>query len=244
MSTIKTENITKQFEGVHALDGVSLEIPRGRVTGIVGPNGSGKTTLVNVLSGIVRQDAGVLHIGGKEVSILKPQQVNAHGITRTFQEVRLFEQMTVLDNILVVVTERAVAASLFRRRQERCDREARQALETVGLWEKRSSPAAALSYGQRKLLEIARVLAMREAEVYLFDEPFAGLFPAMVDVVVKVMQGLKQEGKSVVLIEHSMDLIRQLCDTVIVMDEGKLLAQGTPETVFAKPEVIAIYVGK
>ena len=245
MNTIlETKKVVKRFEGVHALDGLSLEIGEGVITGIVGPNGSGKTTLVNVLSGILRQDGGVLHIGEEVVRVMKPYRVSTHKITRTFQEVRLFEQMTVLDNILVVLTERAVIASLFRRRQKECDTKAREVLETVGLWEKRNAPAADLSYGQRKLLEIARVLAMQNIEVYLFDEPFAGLFPAMVKTVVGIMQRLRQEGKSVVLIEHNMDLIRQLCDTVVVMDEGKLLAQGAPDTVLARPEVVAVYLGK
>ena len=244
MSIIMTKNIVKRFEGVHALDDLSLEIMQGAVTGIVGPNGSGKTTLINVLSGMLRTDEGMLHIGDEAVQVMKPHQVSAHGITRTFQEVRVFEQMTVLDNILVVLTERAVIPSLFQRQQESCNAAARQVLETVGLWEKRDELASALSYGQRKLLEIARVLAMPKTEVYLFDEPFAGLFPAMVDIVVGVMQDLKRRGKSVVLIEHSMDLIRRLCDTVIVLDEGKLLAQGTPEVVFARPEVVAVYLGK
>ncbi len=244
MSIITTKNIVKRFEGVRALDDLSLEIARGVVTGIVGPNGSGKTTLINVLSGMLRTDEGILHVGDEVVQAMKPHRVSTYGITRTFQEVRLFEQMTVLDNVLVVLTERSVIPSLFRRRQEQCDVAARQVLETVGLWEKQDVLASALSYGQRKLLEIARVLAMPKMAVYLFDEPFAGLFPAMVDTVVGVMQDLKQQGKSVVLIEHSMELIRRLCDTVIVMDEGKLLAQGTPEAVFARPEVVAVYLGK
>ena len=224
--------------------GCLWKIAAGVVTGIVGPNGSGKTTLVNVLSGMLESDAGVLQVGGESLRVLKPYRVSGYGVTRTFQEVRLFEQMTVLDNVLVVLTERSVVASLFRRREAACDDEAQRVLEVVGLWDKRNAFASELSYGQRKLLEIARVLAMREVDVYLFDEPFAGLFPAMVKTVVGVMQDLKRQGKSVVLIEHNMDLIRQLCDTVVVMDEGKLLAQGDPETVLAKPEVVAVYLGK
>ena len=243
MSTIQTKNVVKRFEGVCALDGLSVAIAKGMVTGIVGPNGSGKTTLVNVLSGMLKQDEGMLHIGEKAIQVMKPHRMSGYGITRTFQEVRLFEQMTVLDNILVVLTERQVLASLFRRHKKQYDTDAQEVLETVGLWEKRSDLAFNLSYGQRKLLEIARVLAMR-ADIYLLDEPFAGLFPAMVETVVAIIQNLKQQGKTVVLIEHNMNLIRQLCDTVIVMDEGKLLAQGTPNTILEKKEVVAVYLGK
>ena len=243
MSAMAVKNIVKRFEGVCALDGLSLEIARGAVVGIVGPNGSGKSTLINVLSGMLQIDDGSLHIGGEMVRMRGPHRMSAYGITRTFQEVRLFEQMTVLDNVLVVLARRSVIASLFRRQEVRFDADARLALEMVGLWEKRSDLASTLSYGQRKLLEIARVLVMQDMQVYLFDEPFAGLFPAMVKTVVGVIQDLRRQRKSVVLIEHNMDLIRQLSDTVIAMDEGKLLAQGTPEEVLARQEVVGVYLG-
>ena len=243
MSTIETKNIVKRFEGVHALDDLSVAFKHGTVTGVVGPNGSGKTTLINVLSGMLPFDNGTLRVKEKEVSALKPHRISEYGITRSFQESRLFEQMTVLDNILVVVTERRVIGSLFRRQQKKCEEKAKQVLQAVGLWEKRDDLAFNLSYGQRKLLEIARVLAV-QAEVYLFDEPFAGLFPAMVKTVTAIIKDLKKQGKSIVLIEHNMDIIRNLSDWVIVMDEGKLLAQGAPNEVFEKREVVAVYVGK
>ena len=243
MSTIAVKNMVKRFEGVCALDGLSLEIAEGVVVGIVGPNGSGKSTLVNVLSGMVRPDDGVFYLGGEVAHVRKPHQVHGCGITRTFQEVRVFEQMTVLDNVLVVLTRRSVLASLFRRQEVHSGADVRLALEMVGLWEKRDEPASALSYGQRKLLEIARVLVMRDMQVYLFDEPFAGLFPSMVKTVVGVMQDLRQQGKSVVLIEHNMDLIRQLSDTVVVIHEGKVFAQGAPEEVLARQEVGEVYLG-
>ena len=244
MSAITVKGIVKRFEGVCALDGLSLDIAQGAVVGVVGPNGSGKSTLVNVLSGMLRLDDGVLHVGEEEVRTGVPHLVSTYGITRTFQEVRLFEQMTVLDNVLVVLTSRSVISSLFRRQDVRSDyADTRLALEMVGLWEKRDALASALSYGQRKLLEIARVLVMRDMQVYLFDEPFAGLFPAMVKTVVGVIQDLWRQGKSVMLIEHNMNLIRQLSDTVIVIDEGKLLAQGAPEEVLARQEVVGVYLG-
>lgn len=243
MSTVAIKNVVKRFEGVCALDGLSLEIAHGAVVGIVGPNGSGKSTLVNALSGMLCVDDGVFCIDGEAIRIGSPHHVNAYGITRTFQEVRLFEQMTVLDNVLVVLTRRSVLASLFGRQEAHSDADARLALEMVGLWEKRDDLASALSYGQRKLLEIARALVMRDMQVYLFDEPFAGLFPSMVKMVVGVMQDLRQQGKSVVLIEHNMDLIRQLSDTVIVMHEGKVFAQGAPEEVLARQEVVEVYLG-
>lgn len=243
MSAITVKNIVKRFEGVCALDDLSLEIVPGSVIGIVGPNGSGKSTLVNVLSGMLRPDGGLVCVGGEVARVGKPHQMSAYGITRTFQEVRVFEQMTVLDNVRVVLARRSVLASLFLRWDTRFDADVRLVLEMVGLWEKRDAMAATLSYGQRKLLEVARVLVMQEAQVYLFDEPFAGLFPAMVKTVVGVVQDLRRQGKSVVLIEHNMDLIRQLSDVVVVIDEGKLLAQGAPDEVLARKEVVGAYLG-
>jgi ABC-type branched-subunit amino acid transport system ATPase component len=157
--------------------------------------------------------------------------------------VRLFEQMTVLDNILVVLTERPVARAFFEKHGEYHLGRAHDMLKRVGLWEKRGALARNLSYGQRKLLEIARALSMN-AQLYLFDEPFAGLFKEMVKTVVAVMKQLREEGKTVLLIEHNMELIRELSDWVIVMDSGKLLAEGKPTEVFSRKEVIEAYLGE
>ena len=211
---------------------------------IVGPNGSGKTTLINLLSGMLPINNGVVTIGENEMfESIKTHQISFYGITRTFQDVRLFEQMTVLDNILVVLTERDVFSSLFEKHKQYHCKYAQEVLKRVGLWGKRNQLAVNLSYGQRKLLEIARVLAMK-AEIILLDEPFAGLFPEMVKIVSSIVKEMKQEGKTVILIEHNMDLIRELSDYVFVMDEGKLLAQGEPHEVLEKREVVEAYLGE
>lgn len=244
MKIIKTKNLVKRFNGVHAIDRLSIEVKKGQITGIIGPNGSGKTTLINLLSGVLEMDSGEIIVdGAKKVTRILPHQVSFYGITRTFQNVRLFEQMTVLDNILVVVTERNVFSSLFEKHTEYHHKIAEEVLQKVGLWEKKNQLAVNLSYGQRKLLEIARTLAMK-AEVYLFDEPFAGLFPEMRKIVSSIIQELRQENKTVVLIEHDIGLIRELCDYIFVMDEGKLLAEGKPESVFEKRKVIEAYLGE
>src|SRR5437762_2015408 len=173
---LRTDHLTKKFGAVAAVNALSIGLAPGKVTGLVGPNGSGKTTLVNLLSGILRIDGGTVVVGtGRELRRLKTYRVPSYGITRTFQEVRLFEQMPVLDNVLVVLTPKSVFASLNGRGERPRREKAEQLLRQVGLWEKRAELARNLSYGQRKLLEIARALAM-DAEVYLFDEPFAGLF--------------------------------------------------------------------
>ena len=203
MSILETKNLDKHFGGVAAVDRLSISIEKGKITGIVGPNGSGKTTLVNVLSGLFPVTAGVVVIDGVTLKKINASDIMAYGITRTFQEVRLFNQMPVLDNVLITLTERNVFSALFEKHNKFHLARAEELLKKVDLWEKRNEMAGNLSYGQRKLLEIARVLAMN-AEIYLFDEPFAGLFPEMVKIVIAVLQELRTEGKTAVLIEHNM----------------------------------------
>ncbi|MFA5876824.1 MAG: ABC transporter ATP-binding protein [Candidatus Paceibacterota bacterium] len=240
---LQTKNLSKVFGGVHAVDHLSISIPKGKITGIIGPNGSGKTTLTNVLTGFHSIDSGALVVGGeKEYERIHSYDVRNLGMTRTFQNVRVFEQMSVLDNILVVLTERGLFASLFDSHTTFHKNTAQEVLTRVGLWEKRNENAVNLSYGQRKLLEIARALAVN-ADVVFFDEPYAGLFPEMVKLVSGIMQELRETGKTVVLIEHDMALIRELCDHVIVLEAGKLLAEGKPEEVLADSKVIEAYLG-
>ncbi len=246
---LKTHGLSKQFDGVKAVDRLSVEFAAGKITGVIGPNGSGKSTLINTLTGMFPFEAGAIVISGVELSRLRAYESAEYGVTRTFQDVRLFEQMPVLDNILVVLTERNTFASLFEKHKDFHVAQAEAALKKVGLWEKRGELAANLSYGQRKLLEIARVLAMvsasdNAASIIFLDEPFAGLFPEMIKTVVSVIKELRAAGKTIILVEHNMDLIRELCDHLIVMDAGQLLAQGLPEEVLKKPEVIEAYLGE
>ncbi len=243
MNIIKTKQLVKSFGGVHALDHLSISIPQGEITGLVGPNGSGKTTLVNILSGFSLGDEGIIMIDGVERKNIKPWDNPVYSITRTFQQVRLFEQMTVLDNILVVLTERAPFAALFERHKEFHIKRAIEVLELVDLHDKKNSLVTNLSYGQRKLLEIARVMAM-DAKIILLDEPFAGLFPEIIKRVQEMILKLKSEGKTIILIEHNMNIIRTLSDYVIVMDAGKLLAEGKPEEVLNRKDVIEAYLGE
>jgi branched-chain amino acid transport system ATP-binding protein len=243
MNILETKNLDKHFGGVAAVDRLSISIEKGKITGIVGPNGSGKTTLVNVLSGFFPITAGIVVIDGVELKKISASEVASYGITRTFQEVRLFNQMPVLDNILITLTERNVVGALFEKHNAFHLVRAEELLKKVNLWEKKNELAGNLSYGQRKLLEIARALAMN-AEIYLFDEPFAGLFPEMAKIVVAVLKELRAEGKTSVLIEHNMDLIRELSDRTIVMDGGELLAEGKPDEVLAEKKVIEAYLGE
>ncbi|HBB02562.1 MAG: ABC-type branched-chain amino acid transport system, ATPase component, branched-chain amino acid transport system ATP-binding protein [Candidatus Peregrinibacteria bacterium GW2011_GWF2_38_29] len=241
---IEVKNLVKHFGGVYAVNDLSLKIPRGEVVSIIGPNGSGKSTLVNLLSGMVEINSGVVILNDAEkLKKIKSYEIQDLSITRTFQEVRLFEQMTVIDNLLVVLTNRSVFGSFFEVHKKYHLEEVERMLQRVGLEAKKNQLAKNLSYGQRKLLEIARALLMK-TEIYLFDEPFAGLFHAMIKTVSGIIKDLRKEGKTVILIEHNMDLIRELSDYVFVMDEGSLLAEGEPDSVLKKKSVIEAYLGK
>jgi ABC-type branched-subunit amino acid transport system ATPase component len=236
--------IRKTFGGVHAVDGVSLEFLPGKISGIIGPNGSGKTTLMNCISGFIKWDSGVLLVGEN----VRREHINSYeardvGISRTFQNVRVFEQMTVLDNILVVITKRGVLDSFFSKANDYQMQQAQEILKKVGLISKQDNQARDLSYGQRKLLEIGRALAT-DTQVVLFDEPFAGLFPEMIDSVMALMKELRALGKTVILIEHNMYIMRTLCDYLVVMDTGKVLAEGNPFEVLNKQEVKLAYLGE
>ena len=250
MSILTTHNLTKHFDGVYAVNKLSLSFEAGKITSIIGPNGSGKSTLINILTGIHKIDGGeVIVLDSTKLTKIIPHEIPFYGMTRTFQDVKLFEQMPVLDNILVVLTERSIWKALFEKHTVFHLEKAEEVLKKVGLWEKRNELAKNLSYGQRKLLEIARVLAMVESgsgniEIIFFDEPFAGLFPEMVKVVVTVLKELRSHGKAVVLIEHNMDLIRELSDHLYVLDSGELLAEGKPEEVLARRDVVEAYLGE
>ncbi len=243
MPILEIKNLTKRFDGVCAIDNLSLSIERGLITSIIGPNGSGKTTLVNILSGIVKMDKGKIITKDKNVlSTITPHNVPSYGICRTFQNSRLFEQMTILDNILVVLTERKIFKAIFERNKVIHIENAKKILQKINLWEKRNEMAINLSYGQRKLLEIGRALAM-DSEIILLDEPFAGLFPEMVKIVSAIIKEMKKNGKTIILIEHNMELIRALSDYIFVMDEGRLLAEGEPAKVLENKKVIDAYLG-
>ena len=239
---VETKALSKHFGAVRAVDSLNLSIPRSGMTSIVGPNGSGKSTLINILSGTLPFEEGMVVIDGERCRVIQPFDSRSHGLTRTFQEVRLFDQMTVWDNIMVVLTSRGVIASLFERTAPRAAERARAVIASVGLEEKHESLAMDLSYGQRKLLEIARALAM-DVGIFLFDEPFAGLFPQMLEQVKALLQELRRQSRSIIFVSHNMDIVRELSDQIVVMDSGALLAEGDVDEVLTMPEVVEAYLG-
>ena len=239
---LETQGISKHFGAVRAVDELTLAIPRQGTTSIVGPNGSGKSTLVNLLSGVLPLDGGIVIIDGEGLRVVKAHETPAHGLTRTFQEVRLFDQITVWDNIMVVMTERRLFPALFERSKPSVRHRAQEILERVGMWDKRDALAQELSYGQRKLIEIGRALAM-DVQTYLLDEPFAGLFPQMIERVKDIMKQMRADGQTIVFVSHNMDIVRELSDRIIVLDSGSLLAAGDVEPVLNSEEVIEAYLG-
>ena len=239
---LETLEISRHFGAVAAVDRLSISIPRQGVTSIVGPNGSGKSTLINLLSGTLPLDGGMVKIDGLGLSTIHAYETPDHSITRTFQEVRLFDQVSVLDNILVVLTTRKLWPSIFERTRREHRDKAQEILEKVGMWDKRTSLAMDLSYGQRKLLEIGRAMALN-VNIYLLDEPFAGLFPQMLERVKDILKGMRDEGRTIIFVSHNMDIVREMADHLIVMDGGKLLLSGEVEDVLNQPEVISAYLG-
>ena len=239
---LRTKEVSKHFGAVKAVDELSISIFREWITCIVGPNGSGKSSLINILSGILPIDRGLVIIDGAGLRVVKAHETPDHGITRTFQEVRLFDQISVWDNIMVVLTDRRLLPSLFERASPAQKEKAQSILQSVGMWEKRDSLAMDLSYGQRKLLEIGRALAM-DVSIYLFDEPFAGLFPQMLERVKALLKDMREQGNTIIFVSHNMDIVRELSDHLFVLDSGSLLAVGEVDEVLSRPDVIDAYLG-
>jgi ABC-type branched-subunit amino acid transport system ATPase component len=247
---LEVDGLEKRFGGVRAVSGVSFDIRRGEIVSLVGPNGAGKTTVFNIVSGALAPDSGRVVLEGQPITGLAPYQVARRGVSRTFQDMRLFLGMTVLENVLVAVQTRAAerpwatfAAPRQSRARESADRgAAREALQRVGLLERQDAPASNLSFGQQKRLMMARAFAMR-ADLWLLDEPAAGLDAAHVREMMAFVRSLADLGKTVCLVEHNIGVVRHVSNRVLFMSEGALLAQGTPDEIFGSAELRAIYLG-
>ena len=246
---LDVQGLVKNFNGVRALANFSCSVQRGEVLGLIGPNGAGKTTLFNVVSGFIACESGKVSFKGLEITSLPPHRITNLGISRTFQNLRFVRQVSVLDNVLLSFQEQPgeKLRNVFfnwRRSQEReheNQKEALALLEEAGLAQKADDPAGKLSYGQQKLLSLVCCLAAK-SEVLLLDEPVAGIAPEMTERILETIHELPAKGKSVILIEHNLDAVMQVCDRVIFMDAGAKVSEGTPDEVRNDPRVIEAYI--
>ncbi len=230
---LEVSGVTKRFGGVTAVNRCSLSLARGKIYGLIGPNGSGKTTLFNCITGLERRDEGEVRFKGGRIDGLKPHQVARRGIGRTFQIIRVFPELTALENLLVVTQGPFEAA---RRRAE-------ELLRFVTLDRLQNEYAGNLSYGQQKLLEFVRVL-MTDPELILLDEPAAGVNPTLLNELLAAITGLRDQGKTILIVEHDMKVVMGLSETIFVLDYGEKIAEGPPGVIQADARVIEAYFGR
>ncbi|MGI9577108.1 MAG: ABC transporter ATP-binding protein [Microthrixaceae bacterium] len=243
------DGLKRHFGGLAAVDVEHLEFQRGAITALIGPNGAGKTTLFNLLTGFDSPDEGTWALDGQDVTGMKAYQLARLGMVRTFQLTRVLSKMTLLDNMALAGTDQrgedllaAPFKGLWRKRENSVEARARELLELVGLRELVDDRAASLSGGQRKLLELARTL-MVEPELVMLDEPMAGVNPALTESLLEHITGIRDAGRTVVFVEHDMDVVQRISDWVVVMASGSVLAEGPPGVVARNPEVIDAYLG-
>jgi ABC-type branched-subunit amino acid transport system ATPase component len=242
MSLLEVQTITKTFGGIQALDDCSLAVEQGTITGLIGPNGSGKTTLFNVITGYERADAGEIRFAGSVITRAKPDRVFSLGIGRTFQLTRVFPRLTVLENMHVALP-RNVRGLLKHWGASHEQRQALDLLNFMGLTNFKDEPAGTLSYGQKKLLEFALIL-VAEPRVILLDEPAGGINPTMINELARHIRTLNQQkGITFLVVEHNMEFVMGLCDTVNVLHRGTKIAGGTPDEVRTNPAVLDAYLG-
>ena len=248
---LELNQVSKQFGGVKAVRDLTVEFKQGKITALIGPNGAGKTTAFNLIGGLLRPDAGSVTFNGTRLLGKKPWHIASLGIGRLFQDVRLFRKMTVLENVMTAFQHqegeslwRVMLAPWTEFKPEAGRKEqAMSLLEKVGLAEKAESLAENLSYGQQKLAAITRLLAA-DAKLLLLDEPTAGVNPVMVRQLLTTIRQLAAEGRTIIFVEHNMEVVRELADWVIFMSAGRMRAVGKPHDVLADPDVRAAYIGK
>ncbi len=243
--------VSKKFGGLPALSDVSFSVPRGRLTALIGPNGAGKSTLINCITGVLQATSGSVIFKGQEIAGLPAHEISRLGISRTFQNLRLFPRLNVLDNVMTGLTSKGgrslVMAMLrlpyLRHRERQLKLQALDALDRFGLSDKRGWPAGVLAYGDKKRVELARA-TVGQPDLLLLDEPVAGLNGAETAAVGEQLNLLRRAGHTQLLVEHDMDLVMRIADQVVVLDSGRCIAAGTPDEVRRNPLVLEAYLGR
>jgi ABC-type branched-subunit amino acid transport system ATPase component len=247
---LKAGSLHKSFGGVKAVSDISFLVPADSIFAIIGPNGAGKSTLLNLISGVYQSDSGALSFNGTNLAAMPAHRRVRLGIARTFQKIRLFKQLSVLENVIagfhvhhhIPAWQYVVHGAAFSADRRRCRKRAVELLEFVGMSARAHILAGSLSYGEQRMLELARALATKP-QLILIDEPAAGLNAAEVDGLLDRIRSLRNGGTTVILVEHNMDLVMNVADRIMVMDYGRRLFEGAPAEVQKNPAVIAAYLG-
>jgi neutral amino acid transport system ATP-binding protein len=242
-------DIHRHFEGMHAVDGVSIEVPKGQITGLIGPNGAGKSTFMAVVAGTLPATSGTITFEGQDITRLPPFTRARRGLVRTFQLPSEFARLTVLENLLVAAPDNrgdSLLGALLGKRYWKADEErlvaqARSLLKRFGMTAKESDYAGTMSGGQKRLIEIMRALMLRP-RCLLLDEPMSGVHPKVIEEIQHYLQDLRAEGLTILMVEHELHMVERLCDSVVVMAQGKVIGSGTMATLRRQPEIVDAYL--